>query len=100
MAQIPDNESPAARAIRVMGGPVAAARKLGVDRYQTVQSWVRNGVPARYCLRVEAETGVSRRELRPDDWRDSWPLGLVDSHAENLVQADASACSTEGAPHA
>jgi len=66
-------ENPAAEAIRLMGGPVAAARELEVDNYQTVQSWRTSGIPAKYCLRVEAKTGVDRRLLRPNDWADYWP---------------------------
>lgn len=72
----------AAEAIGVLGGPVKAAVTLGVPgaRYQTVQSWLRNRVPAEYCPRVERETArlaaedpsvkVYRCEqLRPDvEW--------------------------------
>jgi DNA-binding transcriptional regulator YdaS (Cro superfamily) len=63
----------AARAIHVLGGPVAAARILQVkdERYQTVQSWVANRVPSDYCPAVERETAlrgdvVRCEELRPD----------------------------------
>ena len=65
--------TPASTAIARMGGPVATARLLGLNGYQTVQQWAKNGVPVVYCLRVEAESGVSRRELRPDDWHLIWP---------------------------
>lgn len=68
-----ETETPAAQAVRLMGGPVAAARKLEVENYQTVQSWVKNGIPAGYCLRVEGFTGVSRKDLRPNDWANYWP---------------------------
>ncbi|MEJ7685656.1 MAG: YdaS family helix-turn-helix protein [Variovorax sp.] len=66
-------DSPEAEAIRLMGGPVATARELGIDNYQTVQSWVKNGIPARYCPRIENLTGVTRKALRPIDWIDYWP---------------------------
>lgn len=64
-------ESAAARAIRLLGGPVRAAEKLGVDRYQTVQSWIRNRVPAEYCPLIERATKergeiVRCEDLRPD----------------------------------
>jgi DNA-binding transcriptional regulator YdaS (Cro superfamily) len=66
--EVPLPEPAAARAIRILGGPVRAAQRLGVDRYQTVQSWVRNRVPAEYCPLIERETGrqVRCEELRPD----------------------------------
>ncbi len=63
----------AAQAVQQMGGPVATARKLGLGNYQTVQSWLEAGVPARYCPRLESDSGVSRKDLRPDDWADYWP---------------------------
>lgn len=65
----------ARRAIDLLGGPVSAARKLGVERYQTVQSWAKNGVPVEYCLAVETavEGGVTRRDLVPNDWQRIWP---------------------------
>lgn len=67
-------ELPAARAIRLLGGPVRAAERLGVERYQTVQSWIRNGVPPKYCPLIERATreqgdAVFCEQLRPDvDW--------------------------------
>jgi DNA-binding transcriptional regulator YdaS (Cro superfamily) len=30
-------------------------------------------VPASYCSAIEVETGISRRELRPNDWMAIWP---------------------------
>lgn len=68
MDQAELTESPAARAIRALGGPVRAAERLGVERYQTVQSWLRNRVPAEYCPLIERATdGLVRCEdLRPD----------------------------------
>lgn len=61
-------ESPAEKAVRLLGGPVKAAAALEVERYQTVQSWLRNRVPAEYCPLIErATTGAVRCEdLRPD----------------------------------
>ncbi|WP_327212924.1 YdaS family helix-turn-helix protein [Ramlibacter sp. Leaf400] len=60
--------NPAAKAIRLLGGPVRAAASIGVERYQTVQSWVRNRVPAEYCPLIERATdgAVRCEELRPD----------------------------------
>lgn len=63
----------AERAIDLLGGPVKAARALNVKdhRHQTVQSWLRNRVPAEYCPAIERETRalgepVLCEELRPD----------------------------------
>lgn len=66
----------AKHAIGVLGGPVNAARIIGVrgGRYQTVQSWLSNRVPAEYCPCIERETKsrgdpVYCEQLRPDvDW--------------------------------
>lgn len=42
------------------------ASRLGIS-YQAVQRWfVRGRVPAERVLAIEAATGVSRHELRPD----------------------------------
>lgn len=69
------DESPVGRAIRLLDGPVKAARSLGVERYQTVQSWVREArVPANYAPAVADLTGVPVWELRPDDWYRIWPM--------------------------
>lgn len=69
------DESAVGRAIRLLGGPVKAARSLGIERYQTVQSWVREArVPAPYAPAVADLTGVSVWELRPDDWHRVWPM--------------------------
>lgn len=68
-------ESAAAQAVRLLGGPVKAADRLGVERYQTVQSWVKNQVPAIYCPQIVGLLHGALREwdLRPDDWHRYWP---------------------------
>jgi DNA-binding transcriptional regulator YdaS (Cro superfamily) len=54
------------RAIEGGGGLRSVADKLGV-RYQAVQKWRASGrVPAERVLALEAVSGVSRSELRPD----------------------------------
>lgn len=52
---------------------------IGVRSDEQIRQWARvwNGrrpSPA-YCVRIEAATGkaVSRKDLRPNDWRDIWP---------------------------
>lgn len=55
------------RAIEIAGGPTALARQLGMPRGRvTVTQWARRRLPAERVLAVEAASGVSRHELRPD----------------------------------
>jgi DNA-binding transcriptional regulator YdaS (Cro superfamily) len=59
--------------IKHLDGPVKAAQILGVPggRYQTVQQWALNGVPAEWCPVIERVTRRKFRceELRPDvEW--------------------------------
>lgn len=57
---------PIERAVQAAGGQQALAEKCGV-KYQAIQKWLRTKrVPAERVLAVEAATGVSRHELRPD----------------------------------
>lgn len=60
------------KAIDILGGPSNAARRLGVNRYQAVQQWVKAGrVPAKYCPLIERETQreVACEDLLPEvDW--------------------------------
>lgn len=38
----------------------------------------RESVPPEYCAAIEAATGVTRQELRPQDWQAIWPeLGTI-----------------------
>jgi len=79
-------------AVQVMGGPVNTAKLLNVRgwRYQTVQSWLANRVPAEYCPAIERETvrlgtPVRCEQLRPDV---EWGV-LRDRPSEGAVQAEA-----------
>lgn len=55
------------RACNAVGGQSALARKLNLGSQGTVSSWILRGrLPAERVLEVEAATGVSRHELRPD----------------------------------
>ena len=58
------------KAIDALGGITMAARTLNVKdgRYQTVQSWLSNRVPAEHCPAIERATdgAVRCEELRPD----------------------------------
>lgn len=62
----------AANAIKALGGPVEAAKKVGAPSYQSVQSWAQSGVPAKYCRKVSELTGMALPELRPRDWSEFW----------------------------
>ena len=65
----------ATRAVAKLGGPVRAAKLLGADRYQRVQSWMANGVPVEFCARLEQllQGEMTRRDFYPQDWPDIWP---------------------------
>ena len=71
-----------ARAIDKAGGVAELARKIGIAQ-PSVSNWSR--VPAQRVIAVEAATGISRRELRPDLYDES---GLaVPDHAVDPVDA-------------
>lgn len=63
------------KAIGILGSQAALARTCDVST-TAVWKWVQSTkrIPAEYVLRVEAATGVSRHDLRPD-------IYPVDSHA-------------------
>src|SRR5262245_27915033 len=56
-----------ARAIDKAGGVAQLARKIGIAQ-PSVSNW--NRVPAQRVIAVESATGVSRKVLRPDLYRD------------------------------
>lgn len=71
-----DKNPEISKAIKLLGGAVKAAEKLNIENYQTVQQWRKTGVvPPQYCPLLEKETGnqVSRKKLRPRDWKLIWP---------------------------
>lgn len=45
------------RAIDLLGGTVAAAKKLNLNSYQALQQWGANGVPAKHRAALEHATG-------------------------------------------
>lgn len=55
------------RAVEKAGGQSAFSRMHGVSQ-PTVWAWLNNSkpLPAEFVLKTEAETGVSRHDLRPD----------------------------------
>lgn len=62
------------KAIDAAGGPRKLADALGLENAQTVTNWrARGAVPVEMGAAIEKVTGVSRRELFPDDWHRIWP---------------------------
>lgn len=55
--------NPIERAKRIAGGTTALANKLGISK-QAVSMWEK--IPAERVIAIEAATGISREELRPD----------------------------------
>jgi DNA-binding transcriptional regulator YdaS (Cro superfamily) len=67
-----ETPTPIELAAAQVGGLARLASLLGVS-VQVVSNWRERDVPVRQCIEVERLTGVSRRELRPDDWHVIWP---------------------------
>lgn len=58
--------NPLNKAIDAAGGVGKLAERLGIVQ-TAVSNWrIRGRVPAEQCLAIEAATGVSRHDLRPD----------------------------------
>ncbi|MGB7422909.1 MAG: Cro/CI family transcriptional regulator [Comamonas sp.] len=58
------------------------ASALGVTM-AAIGNWKARGVPVQRCVVIERLTqgAVTRRDLRPDDWRDIWPE-LIESETK------------------
>lgn len=53
--------------IEQLGGVTKAASALGIDNPSVIANWrTRGRVPVEWVIRVEAASGISRHELRPD----------------------------------
>ena len=63
------------KAIAQAGSQAALAKLIGAAGQSTVGNWVVRGgvVPVEYCARIEQTTGVTRQDLRPDDYWLIWP---------------------------
>ncbi len=61
--------------VKAAGGAAKVASLLGISS-QAVSQW--KEIPIKYASRIEDGLGVSRKILRPDDWRSIWPE-LIDS---------------------
>jgi DNA-binding transcriptional regulator YdaS (Cro superfamily) len=58
--------NPIERAVEAAGGAKALAKKFEISR-QAVEKWIeKKSVPAERVLEIEAASGISRHELRPD----------------------------------
>ena len=44
-------------------------------------------MPPEHCAVIEARTGVSRRDLRPDDWHRIWPELVNAEHPAREAKA-------------
>jgi DNA-binding transcriptional regulator YdaS (Cro superfamily) len=59
--------APVDRVIEALGGLTKTASALGIDNPSVIANWrTRGRVPADKALEVEAATGISRHDLRPD----------------------------------
>lgn len=67
-------KTPIELAGEAVGGLAKLADLLGLD-IQRVSNWRIRGIPIEWCVAVENATGgtITRRELRPKDWRSIWP---------------------------
>lgn len=74
---------PVVTAARLVGGPSALARAVGV-KPPVIHEWIKEGrpVPERRCVLIErASSGaVTRRDLRPFDWWLIWPELVTEEH--------------------
>lgn len=83
MALEHESDTALAKAVRVAGSQSAFGRILGKSQ-STVREWLKRELPAEFVLKVEAETGVSRHQLRPDLYPDEAP---ADDHARRSVES-------------
>jgi DNA-binding transcriptional regulator YdaS (Cro superfamily) len=69
-----DHKTPIELASDAVGSATKLADLLGVS-VQVVSNWKDRGIPIERCVAIENATGgkVTRRELRPEDWRSIWP---------------------------
>lgn len=67
MALHHDSDSALARAVRAAGSQLAFGALIG-KRQSVVNDWLRDErpLPAELVFKVEAATGISRHDLRPD----------------------------------
>lgn len=69
-----DPNRPLKAVIEKLGSQAALADLVGV-RQPAISKWLAKGapLPAEFVLKVEAETGISRHDLRPDVYPQDMP---------------------------
>ena len=76
MTNKPPRNEAVAKAASAVGNPATLGRLIGV-KPQTVNDWLHGGkpVPVKRCVLIEQVTNgaVTRRDLRPHDWKELWP---------------------------
>ena len=83
-----ESDSAFARAVRAVGSQLAFGRLIG-RRQSVISDWLRDGrpLPAEYVFAVEAATGISRHDLRPDIYpRDLSPAPGAPSSPEGSAE--------------
>jgi len=55
------------------GSPAKLAAAVGAKSTAAVCNWEHRSIPADMAKTVEGLTGISVRELRPNDWHRYWP---------------------------
>lgn len=53
--------------------PAKLAAAVGAKSTAAVCNWARRGIPVDIAKTIEGLTGISVRELRPEDWQRYWP---------------------------
>ena len=74
MASEPAPNRPLKAVIDKLGSQAALAELVGVGQ-PAISKWLAKGapLPAEYVLKVEARTGISRHDLRPDVYPENMP---------------------------
>lgn len=55
------------------GSPAKLAAAVGANSTAAVCNWEHRSIPADMAKTIEALTGISVKELRPNDWQRYWP---------------------------
>ena len=63
------------RVLEAAGSHAEVARVLGYKDRRNVWPWTNDlrPFPPQHCVTLERVYGISRRDLRPDDWAKHWP---------------------------